>query len=865
MKDLCELDDNAQKFFEVYKNKINDIFDEIYESLNKPKIEGSKVVDLLYSKLQEKGKIEIINYDLICKLEINDIYLINEKQNLKLQILYLKKPKVKKEHKTIEYWVCNDDIAMLLCNQEKYIYYKQPKYLVRTLDEESSTISIISELSELNYVIMNDIDIYSSNTPYFKISDLKSEFDNRTKIKTMKDYLEGINSYNFETILLPDRVKFLRGNIALEEILRKNKDKFQFYIYNPKIGLTLETLNIMDSFIARSDNINQILYLNIYNILNENSKDIFIQSLAFYVSKLFVKYEEFEEFFLKLQEKITKKNYTRKRVIYKVIKYIIKNYKISNKKLYVILDNFYDYELCKEINDIIKKLEEKIKIENIFYLFFVQLNTTNLDLLKKNDKKMKFRFINNDNSIRPDEYVRTLDGDYSFKLSLINSMENDLKLKFEKKNKFEILTTLLRIKYIPLLLKSYSNYGDIEIILKEFLKYFHISCSSHNAIKITRIEFKNEIIKEFFNSKFNSTICDIVVSNEFEIFDHLINNCVEGVLLEKQIILNLIASMLFKKLKIDKIFCVSELPKKLDFNFGEKIIILQILDNSPLYDFGVITYYKNELILKIYQVGINKDNTSLKKLDKDIICFDLEYFIKKLKDEFGIDIKQYTFGIITSKNGYDYNINKIYTGEDENKINDIFYSFEDNDETEIGENLEKGYKNYKNMKKFCDKNDYEFIIFDKNTKQSFIQENDNLIPFNFFEKTEFKFIRNINQIYDKCDFSKLQKKQIKKSDYFQKDEIKSVLKEDVKIKYITKFVTNDKKVPDINVDNFYLCFKDSKENLLIRNKEGIIISKLGCIDNKINLESEKFMGCIIKKDNEEKSDAKLLNRKRGIS
>ena len=44
--------------------------------------------------------------------------------------LYLKKAKVKKSLKTEVYWVCNDDIAMLLCNQEKYIYYKQPKYLV---------------------------------------------------------------------------------------------------------------------------------------------------------------------------------------------------------------------------------------------------------------------------------------------------------------------------------------------------------------------------------------------------------------------------------------------------------------------------------------------------------------------------------------------------------------------------------------------------------------------------------------------------------------------------------------------------------------------------------------------------------------
>ena len=70
MKDLCELDENAQKFFDAYKNDINDIFEEIYENLNKPKIE---VIDLLYSKLLEKGKIEIIKYDLICKLEINDI------------------------------------------------------------------------------------------------------------------------------------------------------------------------------------------------------------------------------------------------------------------------------------------------------------------------------------------------------------------------------------------------------------------------------------------------------------------------------------------------------------------------------------------------------------------------------------------------------------------------------------------------------------------------------------------------------------------------------------------------------------------------------------------------------------------------
>ena len=39
------------------------------------------------------------------------------------------------------------------------------------------------------------------------------------------------------------------------------------------------------------------------------------------------------------------------------------------------------------------------------------------------------------------------------------------------------------------------------------------------------------------------------------------------------------------------------------------------------------------------------------------------------------------------------------------------------------------------MKKFCDKMNYEFIIFDKNTKKSYIEENGNLINFEFIDET----------------------------------------------------------------------------------------------------------------------------------
>ena len=850
MYDLYEIDEDSEKFCRFYNDSINKIFEEIYKAIHSPEAENVNLIYILYQELLKIKKIEIKKYDLVCCIQINYVVLINEKENLYMNMTYFKKVELHKIDKNEEIWVCNDDMAMLLLNKEQFLYYLKPKCLISDPNEDPCEMMIISDLSLLNYVIMNNINIYSSDSPFYQLSDLKKEFEKKNEDIKIQNYLKGIHSYNFKPVFCPERVKFLLGNININNILKKNRNQFQNYLYNSKIGLTTEILIKIDSEKIKNESI-KYLYINTNLIMYEKSKLILEKYLAFYIAKLFSNYEEFENFYKNLIAKISKKKYSRERILYKIIKYIIKNYNNSFNKCYFLFDNIYNCELCFNIENNFKNLNKKLVNEKFIFCFFVQLNYCNLFLLKNNNAYYNFTFINNDIRINPDEYINNLDRDYWHNYNIINEVMSNFESKIKNKNNIERLSLLLKIKYIPYLLRNSKNENDIFEILSEFLEYFHLTCLNYNGISIQKIEFKNSEVKKFFNEKFNSMICDIVVSDNLKIIDNLINKSVEGILLEKQIILCLIASMSFKKLKIDKIFCFSNFTKKMEFFFGEKILIIQLNDNSPLYDFGVITYFKNEMILKIYQVGINKDFYSLEKLDNDLIQFDIEYFIKKLKLEFGVDIKQYVFGIITSKSGYDKNKKiKMNKNEKENSnlINNIFYTIDNNEDLE--ENLDKSYKNYYIMKEFCANNNYEFIIFDKNTKKSFIQEKENLIDFNFIDNTNEKCLRNIFGIYDNCDVQNLKKMAVQKSDFFPNYEIKSLLKYNFRIKYISKFRTKDNKLPEINRKNFFLMFKEIDGIFYIKGKNGEIFCNSKIMKSLDDLKSNNFIGCIIEKEEE---------------
>ena len=98
-----------------------------------------------------------------------------------------------------------------------------------------------------------------------------------------------------------------------------------------------------------------------------------------------------------------------------------------------------------------------------------------------------------------------------------------------------------------------------------------------------------------------------ILTKEKGIFDIILTKKIEGILLEKQIILKLISNLFNKKLNIKRIYCTDFKTNDLFFNDNDNIIIIQDQENAPLFDFAIITSINKKLILKIYQVGLNKD------------------------------------------------------------------------------------------------------------------------------------------------------------------------------------------------------------------------------------------------------------------
>ena len=69
--------------------------------------------------------------------------------------------------------------------------------------------------------------------------------------------------------------------------------------------------------------------------------------------------------------------------------------------------------------------------------------------------------------------------------------------------------------------------------------------------------------------------------------------------------------------------------------------------------------YNGKIILKAYQIGINKSQKDLEKLNNDFLLFDLNYFCQKLLNEKNIKIDLIELCLITTYNAYVENINKL--------------------------------------------------------------------------------------------------------------------------------------------------------------------------------------------------------------
>ena len=135
--------------------------------------------------------------------------------------------------------------------------------------------------------------------------------------------------------------------------------------------------------------------------------------------------------------------------------------------------------------------------------------------------------------------------------------------------------------------------------------------------------------------------------------------------------------------------------------------------NASCYDMGYLYYNNGHNIFKVCQIGINKPEKDLKKLDKQFILFDLFYFCQKIEFEKNIKIDKIDFSLITTYNAFQ---------ENEDYINKKILR------------SERKYINFKTMKKYCDNNNFTFLIFDIKTSEFYSYNNENKI-----EKSDLKF------------------------------------------------------------------------------------------------------------------------------
>ena len=166
---------------------------------------------------------------------------------------------------------------------------------------------------------------------------------------------------------------------------------------------------------------------------------------------------------------------------------------------------------------------------------------------------------------------------------------------------------MLKMKYITFRTKFKSNY-NFNLIISQFSEFLNIHCKNKsNGIIIDKIDYINDKVKDFFNSKFDLILCEYINKNEKGIFDIILTKSIEGIILEKQIILKFISNLFNKKLNIKRIYCTDFITNDLFYNDNDTIIIIQDQENALLFDFAIITSINKKLILKIYQVGLNKD------------------------------------------------------------------------------------------------------------------------------------------------------------------------------------------------------------------------------------------------------------------
>ena len=709
-------------------------------------------------KLNSKNILQIDEFEnkFIIYLTYPNITLKDINENKSLSIKYLIKVKfVNEENDLFESWICSNEF---LLEKIKYMGYKEAKIGITKIFSEKQKEENNSNKSNSNSPSTESID-FSINIEKELISEkfiyLKKEFFNLDNIfKKSKNFfafknqmcennpLNEINQYKNDLNIIDfvNKKNFKCNTNYINDLDFLNfKKGLNYYLYNMKSGTTFSIFQHFEN-IRIIHNI-KYFYCNCQLLINDlKFKKKYI---AFQIAKLFDDEQKFKNFFNNVSNDISQKNFEN------LLKKIISNF----NNIYIIFDNI----LTEKTYDIVNELFTKIKFRDNIFFVFIQFNLPILRIVIRDNSNRNFEML----KIKSKSYNEKYTPEYYFdinnsvkKIEKENEILNQIKKNFLSifdayKNNIEfslLIIKLTRFSYFKEK-KFFLNYEEIKYLNILFDYFYFYSSKGLNEISFNNIKFRNYEYKKFFKKYINLVFCNYLNNNEINsIINDIKNKSTEGIYLEKQIIFFLIFRYLnYKQINIKHIYCFNP-----DANFdinnenNEEFFFYQEYEYAPLYDFAILKNYNNKITLKVYQIGINKPPSALIKLNKNKIIIDLLFFISKLNKKLTNKISIFTFGIITTKNAYDKNQSNIITKTNE-KITENEYDNNDEYDDIIEEEYDKNlYKNYENMKKFCQKNNFEFLIFDSITNEFNIEKDGKLIDINFNTYINDNFCNDLN-------------------------------------------------------------------------------------------------------------------------
>ena len=744
-----------------FKSARNDIFENLYSAienfLKKKKYKGPNDFFNKFKLYQESNpNITYCNFKFVIKGS-NIVFSHKDYNNYNFKITNLKKIHISKNSDGSEAkdeWIFNDEYLKYLVN--KIYEMKNPKFAhsLKSINDESSIISLKEE--NIEYYLNKDWNIIYEAEESINYDNILEEKNKIVKEEKTDNFFIRLIQRNGMTELPEDFFNFDGYCSSLNGIfpLKNPANKKNVIFHNEDIYFRYNLFQ--DLYLYYNYGMYGNFYIN-FKLLNDSTKcHEKLEKIVYFLSFLFpYNYPDFKKFFEeKIKYKISDDIYCWKEIISEIIDYFQDNVfgktkkveKGENKEISIHIkiqnktknlkvrknskkndksnilsektDLFNDIENKKFIIvfDDITTYEENEVIENIInnyynsnFIFFI------IYPLENEFTSNKFiEYVNNPyDSFHPFSFKFANLINFENKSSNDNEEKEETILKNYKNNDEQLFYDLIRIFNFKDIFHDSINIKTNSKSLKfltKYIEYLNINFDNKEK-KIIDIAFKNKGIEKEFRNRYDSILTLIRTKNNIS-FDNIIGQ-MDGFDLEKIIISEILYNpkQNFEILKVKSIFGLRELMKKENVDYkNTNFFIKQKSRTGEMFDFAFKIVKEDKQYSKIVQATSVKTNDEKEKLSIEKIQIHFSYLKNEFKKNQLGDIDGFSFCIIAPL-----------------RI------------------IKENNKNYKDLKKFCRENNYEFLLFDLNTGLFYERIKGNSIKKDIFE-IEDKYQLNIKDL-----------------------------------------------------------------------------------------------------------------------